>query len=43
VVDHPDRVCVPVEMEMLPLYRDPSGSQLRASRRMAFGRPAVAD
>ena len=26
MADRPDRVCVPIEVEMLPLYRDPPGS-----------------
>jgi hypothetical protein len=26
MADRPDGVCVPIEMEMLPLYRDPPGS-----------------
>jgi hypothetical protein len=26
MVDRPDRVCMPIEMEMLPLYREPRGS-----------------
>jgi hypothetical protein len=26
MVDRPERVCVPLEMEMLPLYREPPGS-----------------
>ena len=26
MADRPDRVCVPLEMEMLPLYREPPGS-----------------
>lgn len=26
MADRADRVCVPVEMEMLPLYRDPPGT-----------------
>jgi hypothetical protein len=26
MVDRPDRVCVPIEMEMLPLYREPRAS-----------------
>jgi hypothetical protein len=25
MVDRPDRACVPIEMEMLPLYREPRG------------------
>ena len=26
MVDRPDPTCVPLEMEMLPLYREPPGS-----------------
>jgi hypothetical protein len=34
MVDHPDRWCVPLEMEMLPLYREAPGSaRLRRQQR----------
>jgi hypothetical protein len=34
MVDRPDRTCVPIELEMLPLYREPPGSaRLRRRQR----------
>jgi hypothetical protein len=34
MADRPERVCVPIEMEMLPLYREPPGSaQLRREQK----------
>jgi hypothetical protein len=29
MVDRPDRTCVPIEVEMLPLYREPGSARLR--------------
>jgi hypothetical protein len=34
MVDRPDRVCIPLELEMLPLYREAPGSaRLRREQR----------
>ena len=34
MVQLPDRVCVPIEVEMVPLYREPPGSaRLRRERK----------
>lgn len=34
MVDRPDRVCLPLEMEMLPLYREPPGyARLRRNQK----------
>ena len=48
MVDRPDRVCVPLDMEMLPLYREAPGSarlrreqkrEQRRARRTERGAP----
>jgi hypothetical protein len=33
MVDRPERRCVPIEVEMLPLYREPGSARLRRELR----------
>ena len=35
MLDHRDRVCVPIEVEMLPLYREPGSARWRREQRRA--------
>ena len=41
MLDHRDRICVPIEVEMLPLYRDPYGDRLRRKQRREVRRQRI--